>query len=143
MISCVHTRAKSRLSWQNYVQEVVYKKVDVKNATPAVAERPCKQARPRFQSLRWKTNALWSQRGNLPERLPSIDEDISSGVRVPSSLGTPKKRHGSGSWHRKARVLPASGICCKMLWVNEYSKENKNACIGQFTELHLRCRLSC
>ena len=80
MISWVHTRAKSRLSWQNYVQEVVYKKVDVKNATPDVAERPSKQARPRFQSLRWKNNALWSQRSNLPERLPSIDEDISSGA---------------------------------------------------------------
>ena len=39
MISWVHTRAKSRLSWQNYVQEVVYKKVDVKNATPDVALR--------------------------------------------------------------------------------------------------------
>ena len=47
MMSWVHTRAKSRLSWQNYVQEVVYKKVDVKNATPDVAERPSKQARPR------------------------------------------------------------------------------------------------
>ena len=44
----LHTRAKSRLSWQNYVQEVVYKKVDVKIATPDVAERPSKQARPRF-----------------------------------------------------------------------------------------------
>ena len=44
MISWVHTRAKSRLSWQNYVQEVVYKKVDEKNATPDVAERPSKQA---------------------------------------------------------------------------------------------------
>ena len=47
MISWVHTRAKSRLSWQNYVQEVVYKKVDVKNATPDVVVRPSKQARPR------------------------------------------------------------------------------------------------
>ena len=82
MISWVHTRAKSRLSWQNYVQEVVYKKVDRKNATPAVAERPSKQARPRFQSLRWKTNALWSQRSNLSELLQSIDEDISSGAVI-------------------------------------------------------------
>ena len=89
MISWVHTRAKSRLSWQNYVQEVVYKKVDVKNATPDVAERPSKQARPRFQSLRWKNNALWSQRSNLSERLPSIDEDISPGAVV---FGNPEKK---------------------------------------------------
>ena len=89
MMSWVHTRAKSRLSWQNYVQEVVYKKVDVKNATPGVAARPSKQARPRFQSLRWKNNALWSQRSNLSERLPSIDEDISSGAVV---FGNPEKK---------------------------------------------------
>ncbi len=82
MMSWVHTRAKSRLSWQNYVQEVVCKKADRKNATPEVAERPSKQARPRFQSLRWKNNALWSQRSNLSERLPSIDEDISSGAVI-------------------------------------------------------------
>ena len=81
-MSWVRTRANSRLSWQNYVQEVVYKKVDVKNATPGVAARPSKQARPRFQSLRWKNNALWSQRSNLSERLPSIDEDISSGAVI-------------------------------------------------------------
>ena len=89
MMSWVHTRAKSRLSWQNYVQEVVYKKVDVKNATPGVAARPSKQARPRFQSLRWKTNALWSQRSNFSERLPSIDEDRSSGAVV---FGNPEKK---------------------------------------------------
>ena len=71
-MSWVHTRAKSRLSWQNYVQEVVYKKVDVKNATPDVAERPSKQARPRFQSLRWKINAVWSQQSNLSARYASI-----------------------------------------------------------------------
>ena len=50
-MSWVHTRAKSRLSWQNYVQEVVCKKADRKYATPDVAERPSKQARPRFHSL--------------------------------------------------------------------------------------------
>ena len=101
-MSWVRTRANSRLSWQNYVQEVVYKKVDVKNATPAVAERPCKQARPRFQSLRWKNNALWSQRSNLSERLPSIDEDISSGAVV---SGNPEKK--ARPWKKdQARV------CC-------------------------------
>ena len=31
-----------------------------------------KQARPRFQSLRWKTNALWSQQSNLSARYASI-----------------------------------------------------------------------
>ena len=41
-MSWVHTRAKSRLSWQNYVQEVVCKKADRKYATPDVAERPSK-----------------------------------------------------------------------------------------------------
>ena len=51
MMSWVHTRAKSRLSWQNCVQEVVCKKVDRENATPDVAERPSKQARPRFWSF--------------------------------------------------------------------------------------------
>ena len=81
-MSWVHTRANSRLSWQNYVQEVVCKKADRKNATPDVAERPSKQTRPRFQSLRWKNNALWSQRSNLSERLRSIDEDISSGAVI-------------------------------------------------------------
>ena len=72
MMSWVRTRAKSRLSWQNYVQEVVYKKEDVKNAPPDVAERPSKQARPRFQSLRWKINAVWSQQSNLSARYASI-----------------------------------------------------------------------
>ena len=71
-MSWVHTRAKSRLSWQNYVQEVVYKKVDVKNATPDVVVRPSKQARPRFQSLRWKINAVCSQQSNLSARYASI-----------------------------------------------------------------------
>ena len=77
------------VSWQKCVQEVVCKKADRKYATPDVAERPSKQARPRFQSLRWKNNALWSQRSNLSERLPSIDEDISSGAVV---FGNPEKK---------------------------------------------------
>ena len=88
-MSWVHTRTKSRLSWQNCVQEVVCKKVDRENATPDVAERPSKQARPRFQSLRWKSNSLRSQRSNLSELLPSIDENISSGAVV---LGNPEKK---------------------------------------------------
>ena len=54
-----------------------------------MAERPSKQARPRFQSLRWKNNALWSQRSNLCERLGGIDEDISSGAVV---FGNPEKK---------------------------------------------------
>ena len=74
-MSWVHTRANSRLSWQKYVQEVVCKKADRKYATPDVAERPPKQARPRFHSL--------------SERLPSIDGDISSGAVV---FGNPEKK---------------------------------------------------
>ena len=76
-------------SLKKSVQQVLRKKVDVKNATPDVVVRPSKQARPRFQSLRWKTNTLWSQRSNLSERLPSIDEDISSGAVV---FGNPEKK---------------------------------------------------
>ena len=47
-------------SLKKSVQQALRKKVDVKNATPDVAERPSKQARPRFQSLRWKINAVLS-----------------------------------------------------------------------------------
>ena len=87
MISWVHTRAKSRLSWQNYVQEVVYKKVDVKNATPDVAETPPNQVRPSVWRVFWNVSVVRSNWTGLSERLPSIDEDVSSGAVVSGNPG--------------------------------------------------------
>ena len=66
MVPWVHTRAKSRLSWQNYVQEVVCKKVDVKNATPDVAERPPDHVRPSVPfRVRIHTITLFSHLNDL------------------------------------------------------------------------------
>ena len=59
---------------------------------------------------------MWSQRSNLSERLPSIDEDISSGAVV---LGNPEpKSHGRGvppasttaDDTRRERCRKASGV---------------------------------
>ena len=76
-------------SLKKSVQQVLRKKVDVKNATPDVAETPPNQVRPSVWRLFWKYAVVWSNGTDLFERLPSIDEDVSSGAVV---SGNPEKK---------------------------------------------------
>ena len=79
-------------SLKKSVQQVLRKKVDVKNATPDVAETPPNQVRPSVWRVFWNVSVVRSNWTGLSERLPSIDEDVSSGAVV---SGNPENKSKS------------------------------------------------